>query len=370
MDNNSQAFFALLKAGLWEQSVCLMPYTPLDFDALYKIADDQSVVGLLAAGLEHVSDMKVTKPQAVPFLKKVFSLEGRNAAMNSFLEDLISRMKKEGIETLLVKGQGVAQCYERPQWRGVGDADLFLDDTNYEKAKAFLIPLAKSVEKEDPIRKHLGMTIESWAVELHGTLRGPLLKRINPGIDEVQKDTFEHHRFRVWRNGDTDVFLPAPDNDVIFIFTHILQHYFGSGVGLRQICDWCRFLWTYHHEIDQTLLKTRLSEMHLMTEWQVFSAYAVHYLGAAPEAIPLYSSNKRWAYKARMVNSLIMDYGNFGQGRDLSYYKTRPYLVRKIISFRYRITDAIRNFLIFPKDSFLAFSQTLKRGFLAASKGE
>jgi hypothetical protein len=370
MDKNSRAFFALLKAGLWEQSVCLLPYSPLNFDALYQMADEQSVVGLIAAGLEHVTDMKVTKPQAIPFLKKVFSLEARNTAMNGFIGDLVSRLRGEGIDTLLVKGQGIARCYERPQWRASGDVDLFLNNENYEKAKAFLIPVAESVDKEDPARKHLGMKIESWSVELHGTLRGPLLKRINPMIDEVQKDLFENNRFRVWRNGEKDIYLPSPDSDVIFTFTHILQHYFGAGIGLRQICDWCRLLWTYHDEIDHSLLKKRLTAMQLLTEWQVFCAYAVHYLGAPPDVMPLYNPNRRWIWKAGMVNSLILDYGNFGQGRDLSYYKTRPYLVRKAISFKYRFFDAIRNILIFPKDSLLAFSQTFRRGLLAASKGE
>ena len=55
-------FFVLLRAGLWEQSVQIQSYCPIDFDALYEVADKQSVVGLLAAGLEHVADMKVTKP--------------------------------------------------------------------------------------------------------------------------------------------------------------------------------------------------------------------------------------------------------------------------------------------------------------------
>lgn len=370
MDKNTKAFFALLKAGLWEQSVQLLPYSPIDFDTLYHMADEQSVVGLIAAGLEYVIDLKVTKPQALPFLKKVLLLEGRNAEMNGFIADLVNKMRGTGIETLLVKGQGIARCYKRPQWRGVGDVDLFLDNDNYEKAKSFLIPFANSVDKEDVVRKHLGMTIDSWTVELHGTLRGPLLKRINSMIDEVQTDTFEHKRFRIWNNNGTDIYLPCPDNDVIFIFTHILQHYFGSGVGLRQICDWCRLLWTYHKDINVALLKKRLREMHLMTEWQVFCAYAVYYLGTPPEVMPLFNSGKRWIRKARLANTLILDYGNFGQGRDLSYYKTRPYLVRKMISFKYRISDAVRNFLIFPLDSLLAFTQTLKIGFIAASKGE
>ena len=370
MDRKTTCFFALIQAGLWEQSVRLLPYSTVDFDTIYELAEKQSVVGLIAAGLEHVVDMRVTKQQAIPFMKTVFSLENRNAAMNAFIRELVNKMGEAGIKTLVVKGQGIAQCYERPQWRAIGDVDLFLDNENYEKAKAFLIPKAVSIEKEDKDRKHLGMTIDSWSVELHGTLRGPLLKRINAKIDEVQNDTFEHNRFRVWKNDETDVFLPSPDNDVIFIFTHILQHYFGSGVGLRQICDWCRFLWTYRDVIDQSLLKRRLTEMCLMTEWKVFCAYAIHFLGAPQEAMLLYDTHRRWILKARMVNALILDYGNFGRGRDLSYYKNRPYLVRKAISFRYRVFDAVRNFLIFPLDSLCAFSQTLKRGFLAVSKRE
>ena len=363
-------FFTLLRAGLWEQSAQIQPYCPIDFDALYELADKQSVVGLLAAGLEHVVDMKVTKPQALPFLKKVFSLECRNTAINSFIGEMVNNMRAAGIETLLVKGQGVAQCYERPQWRGAGDIDLFLDDENYEKAKAFLIPLAMKVEEEDVNRKHFGMTLNQWTVELHGTLRGPLLRRINKRIDEVQKDTFDYRRFRIWKNGNTDVFLPAPDEDVIYIFTHILQHYFGTGIGLRQICDWCRLLWTYRKDIDQSLLRRRLSEMRLMTEWQVLCAYATEYLGAPQEAMLLYRPGMRWKRKARLMNNLIMEVGNFGQSRDLSYYQTRPYIVRKAISFKYRFLDALRNLMVFPVDSMLAFSRTLTRGFKAVANRE
>ena len=111
-------------------------------------------------------------------------------------------------------------------------------------------------------------------------------------------------------------------------------------------------------------------EMRLMTEWQVFCAYAIHYLGAPPEIMPLFDSRKRWIRKATMVNNLILDYGNFGRGRDLSYYNTHSFLVRKAISFKYRITDFFRNVLIFPKDSTLAFIQTLKLGIIAVLKRE
>ena len=150
-------FLSLLRSGLWERPVQLPSLENQDLDSVFQLADEQSVVGLVAAGLELVEGRKVTKKQALPFLKKVFALEGRNAEMNLFISDLFARLREKGIHAILVKGQGIAQCYERPQWRAAGDVDLLLDAENYEKAKSFLIPLASHVEKEYKDRLHLGM---------------------------------------------------------------------------------------------------------------------------------------------------------------------------------------------------------------------
>ena len=62
MDNNQKAFIEILRAGLWEKEVWLSPYKDIDFSAIMRLAEEQSVVGLVAAGLEHVVDAKV--PQA------------------------------------------------------------------------------------------------------------------------------------------------------------------------------------------------------------------------------------------------------------------------------------------------------------------
>ena len=130
LKENSEVLFALLRSGLWEQRVRLLPYGKIDFWVIYQLADEQSVVGLLAAGLEYVEDMKVLKADALPFLKKVFSLEQRNHAMNMFIGSIVKKMANAGIFATLVKGQGVAQCYERPLWRSSGDIDFFMRDKN------------------------------------------------------------------------------------------------------------------------------------------------------------------------------------------------------------------------------------------------
>ena len=363
-------FFALLRAGLWEQSVRLSQFSPIDFDALYKLAEEQSVVGLIAAGLEHVEDMTLTKQQIMPFMKRVFALEGRNASMNGFIADLFTKLREAGIQALLVKGQGIAQCYERPMWRSAGDIDLLLDSENYVKAKAFLTPMTSSVDKEDVPRMHLGMTIDSWIIELHGTLHGGLSRYTNEQIDQIQEGMFRSHSFRIWNNGGTDILLPGETRDSIFIFLHILQHFFRYGIGIRQICDWVRLLWTYRNSIDRTLLEQRITQMRLMTEWKSFAAFAVEYLGMPVEAMPLYDPSPRWHRKARRINTYILEVGNFGHNRASSYTHRTTYLSRKTLSFRYRLGDFLRHLAIAPRTSLKVFGRTLVIGMKAVGRGE
>ena len=81
---------------------------------------------------------------------------------------------EERVYTLLLKGQGVAQCYERPLWRATGDVDLFLSEGNYIQAKDLLVPMANYVDDEYSYTT-LRMTINSIDVELHGNLRSAIL---------------------------------------------------------------------------------------------------------------------------------------------------------------------------------------------------
>lgn len=346
-----KAFFVLLQAGLWEKEVRLAVYGDVDYAAVYRLASEQSVVGLLAAGLEHVVDVKIPQELALIIAGEVLQLEQRNKAMNEFIASLVNQLRDKGINTLLVKGQGIAECYERPLWRACGDVDLFMDDENYVKAAQHLSASANEVVESRRDIKHIEMTIGPWSVELHGTLRSQLGKRVDGVIDVVQNDTFEKKHVRIWHNATTDVLLPSADNDVIFVFTHILQHFFNGGIGLRQICDWCRLLWVYRSSIDDVLLKQRISEAGLMSEWRAFSALAVEWLDMPAEASPLYSGAQKWKEKADKIVSYVLKTGNMGHNRDTSYREKFSTMQRKLVTLARISGDGLRQFGIFPKDA-------------------
>ena len=365
LNNNQQAFFALVKAGLWEEAARISRFERVDYSEVLRIAEEQAVVGLVTAGLEHVIDLNVPKENLLQFIGQSLQLEQSNLSTNEYLAWLIERLREEDVYAILVKGQGVAQCYEKPLWRASGDIDLLLSESNYEKAKKVLVPQAVDVESEYKTFKHLGMTMKGgYVVELHGTLHCRLSKRVDRVIDEAQKDVFFGDNVRSWQNGSTTVFLPAPENDVIFVFSHILHHYYIEGIGLRQICDWCRLMWSYRETMNKELLESRIREAGLMSEWKAFATLAVDWLGMPEEAMPLYSSEKKWIKKANRIISFILETGNFGHNRE--YYLSNNKIIEKIQLGWHKMRDFIRHGNVFPIDSVKFFFHFVKDGVVLA----
>ena len=368
--NNTIVFFALIRAGLWEEEVSLLDYEEIDYQELYNLVDEQAVFGLVAAGLEHVVDVKVPKEIVLQFVGRTLQIEEQNKAMNSFIGVLVEKMRKADIYTLMVKGQGVAQCYERPLWRSSGDVDFYLSEDNFKKAKSFFRPLVRSFDPDTESAKHINMHYNPWVVEIHVNQNCSLSGRINRVMDDVHKDLFYAGNVRSARIGGTTVFLPSADNDVLIIFTHFLNHFYKGGLGIRQICDWCRFLWTYKDSIKRDLLQKRLKEAGLMTIWKAFAALAVDCLGMPAEAMPFYEEKKRWQRKAEKIKKFIIEVGNFGHNREAAYNEKQPRLVRKALSFSRRLGDLLHHASIFPWDSFRFLFGITNSGIKAVMHGE
>lgn len=198
-----------------------------------------------------------------------------------------------------------------------GDIDFFLSDSNYEKAKLFLKPLSNDGKPERLYSKEIGFYVNSWLIELHGTLHTGLSTRVDKSIDAVQRDVFYAGNVRSWHNGNTKIYLPAADEDVFLVFTHFVKHFYKEGgVTLRQMCDWCRLLWTYKGSLNHRILESRIRRAGLMSEWMAFGALAVEYLGMPIETMPLYSEDKKWSKKSGKIVTFILKGGKWQRYKD------------------------------------------------------
>jgi hypothetical protein len=355
MSNNREAFLALVRAGLWEKEARLSPYKEIDYSQVLSLAEEQAIVGLVAAGLEHVVDVNAPKTDVLQFVGQSLQIEQRNAAMNKFLASLVKKIVSMGLNPIVIKGQGIAQCYERPLWRSSGDIDLLFSQSQYNKAKNLLLPLSTDAPTENDETLECCFYIQNWAVEVHGSLNCLISRRADKMLGDIQNDVCEKQSYRVWKNGQTEIFLPSIDNDVLIIFTHIIKHFFRGGIGLRQICDWCRLLFSFRDDLDREKLSIRLKDLGLVSEWKVFAAFAVYVLGMPESAMPFFDASKKWKSKVKRILPIIINTGNFGHNRDVSYQQKYPVLLRKVISLCLLTGDSIRNFFIFPLDTVRAW---------------
>lgn len=349
MNNTLRAFLALVRAGLWEEKVLLSRYGEINFLEVHKLAEEQAVVGLVAAGLEYVKDVKVPKEDALVFVGSALQLEQRNIELNRFVIALTGRLQSSNIFSLLVKGQGVAHFYERPLWRAAGDVDLLLDYENYEKAKNELLPLSYDIKIENLKTLHQAFKLFGVDVELHAKMPFAISKRVDKVIETVIDDSLKKGGVNALRINEADVFLPNTDNHIFLVFTHFLHHFYIEGVGLRQICDWCRMLYQEKGNLNITLLKKRLNEAGLMSEWNVFAAIAVEQLGMPEETMPFYK--KGYKRRSKQALACMIKNGNFGHNNDNSYRGRYQNTVANTITLFRRIKDYLIFSTIFPLDS-------------------
>ena len=395
-DHSLEAFFVLVRAGLFPvhgEGVMVHDslFKDVDWNEVYQMAQEQSVQGLVLAGIEQYKNLNVLETSGtservranldvnqmllLQWIGEVQMIEQRNKEMNVFVADLIEKLRKEDIYAILVKGQGVAQCYEKTLWRCSGDVDLFLSESNYERAKLLLQPMASHVDDEGISAKHLGMTIDGIAVELHGTLHGGLSLKVDKELDDVLNDTFHGGNVRSWNNNGVQIFLLGAENDVFYVFTHFLQHFYKEGVGLRQICDWCRLLYTYRDSLNYELLESRIKGAGLMSEWKAFYNLASRYLGMPDFGSGLMVHDSRYDKKADRIMEFILKSGNMGHKRgswlmEHDSWLSRQYVVRKAFSMFRRIGDLINHARIFPLDSLRFFPRIMFNGLRSAIRGE
>ena len=378
-DKTKEAFFSLVRAGLFPVhgegfKVNESLFQDVEWEKIHQLAQEQSVLGLVLAGLEQYKNINVNfdvnQKLLLQWIGEVQLIEQRNKSMNQFIAELVLAMRKTGIYTLLVKGKGIAQCYERPLWRACGDVDFFLSNDNYQKTKDYLVPLASSVETEGVYGKHLGMVVDGWNVELHGSLRCGLSNRVDKELEDVLIDTFNNGNVRSWNDDGVQVFMLGAENDAFYVFNHFLGHFYKGGIGLRQICDWCRLLWKYRDTLDLNKLEARIRKAGLLSEWKAFYNLASRYLGMPALDSRFMFHDSRFDMKADRICSFILEVGNFGHNRDMRFYHNGSYFVQKVKSFGRRCGDMISHFRIFPVGTIRFIPYILFNGLRAAVRGE
>ena len=356
MNKEWQPFLELLRAALWNRQADATLFSGhTDWEAIMLLARKQTVTGLVAeaamklpAGLQPPTVISTKMRSVVTTNIRMHSL------LNHTLAEAVTLFAANNIPTVLFKGQGVALNYPELTLRMCGDIDLYVGATLYDKACTVADTWGEKEEDGMESEKHYHFKHGHMVVELHRIAETLPLPWRNA---RFQKWTYKHLHGEVLRRamiGGTEVSLPPVQFDALYIFNHLWHHFsVGGGIGLRQLCDWVRYLHTFHQEIDHTVLEHDLRAFGLWKPWQTVGYIAVHALGLPVEEFPFYTS--RYAPQAEKVLTMIESGGNFGFHSASRTIRPSGYIAGKMYSFRRMNTHFRQLAVILPQDALAAW---------------
>lgn len=328
-------FFQLLRRGLgFESSKDAEISNDLDWVAVFQLASEQSVVGLVLNGIESLpSELRPPKLLLLQWIGEVQVIEQNNLLMNKELAEFASLCEMAGCEYLVVKGQTVGCLYAKPVLRQAGDIDFLIHGGEEHKdvfSKILHVEIPKTSEYE------VGFDRNDIRYELHTSLRGWARKEHQEVWDAViEKEWKEEHYVEI---EGQKVRTLSPTLNAAYIFIHLFFHFIREGVSLRQMCDWVMVLHHYKNEIDRERLMQILHDLDLVDAYCAFGSILVDKLGLPLREFPVPISNENRKWQGKLLNDIFKG-GNFGmlnhEANNSWKYKYETFCVALRNSFKY-----------------------------------
>lgn len=273
---------------------------------LLDLAIKQSLASVLIIGLEKVlSTPGITKPKAVfEWIGIQQITESQNRLQNERARQLTELFVANGFRSCILKGQGTALYYDKPEYRPCGDIDIWVDGCRdailrFAKEHGYNIPHIDikhsdiDVFEDVPVEVHF---LPSW---MYCPFTNKKLQRIFTEKAERQFSNVEE------KLGFAHTTV---DFDLVNSMVHIYRHIFSEGIGLRQLIDYYYILQKSSLEQRKDSYKSiknlKMGSFAVGIMWILFSCFGLK------EDYLLCPINKK---HGEFLLSEIMTAGNFGR---------------------------------------------------------
>ena len=308
----SNLFLELLQIALSTRDSLSRKPNAEEWDDIFRIAEEQAVVGLLLTGLERLpADLLPPLELKLQWIGEAQMIEARNKQMNAAVVHLCQEMKAAGIRIFVFKGQTLAPLYPNPLLRQSGDVDYYCPPEDWGKALQRLHEKWDVDPYELNTEKDVEFEHEDIAYEMHNRLTLLMNRKHSKYWEEVVMSEIMANPYTVEIDGYPVPTL-SPLHNVLYVFVHIYQHLISDGIGLRQFVDWMQVLSSVSLEPTNVVrLNQHLEGIGMRRAFAGLGAVLTDYLGLSEAMFPFVIHEPA---KALMEN--ILEYGNFGQNKE------------------------------------------------------
>lgn len=209
-----------------------------EWQAAYGMAEKQALTGVLFSAVEKLNnDNKAAMPPMELFYQWIgdaLQIENRNKEVDYAAAKLTRIFNDGGLRSCVLKGQGIAQLYPKPERRQSGDVDLWVEGGR-EKVLKFLKD--KYLGTGQVVIHHVdARIIEGVDTEIHFI---PVYA-CNPFLHHKLQKFFKQNANEQFLNFDNKLGFAHPtlQFNAVYILAHIYMHFLYEGIGMRQIVDY------------------------------------------------------------------------------------------------------------------------------------
>ena len=204
--------------------------------------------------------------------------------IEQFTRKIITLMNSHNIPCYLLKGVSLCACYPVPEYRKLGDVDLYInDETALDQAKSVLeqngfISVDELSDHHLTYKYIFPKTGRTCLLELHFRVIGLYqYAPANQVVDQVFSS--EHLIPESLAIRDFDISVLPPTECVFYQLHHMLKHYLFTGFGIRLLCDFTFYLNTHWKEIDFSKIHQWCQNSRILHFYEIILSSCKRYLG-------------------------------------------------------------------------------------------
>ena len=279
---------------------------------IFDTAEKQSLTGVLLAGLEKLPAAQ-RPPQGLLLdwigIQQMVVSTNKNQDRRS--KELYEWFKEKGVDSCVIKGQGVARLYPQPELRQAGDIDIWVN-ADRDDVVGKMLSEGIDVSVIDYVNCHVAFFAD---VEVEVHFRPSYF--FNPFANRrLQKWIQENKSTQMTSFDDTVGFCyPTIAFNLVFSLIHIYRHVFSEGIGLRQLMDYY-FILNHSNEEERKEAFDTLCSLGLK-RFVANVMYVLRKVFNIDESLCLCKPN---AEEGEFLLSEIMRGGNFGHYDDRNIY--------------------------------------------------
>lgn len=308
MDDIWTLFIELVQVAIGRRTTMSRNPSEGEWFQLFEMAQMQAVAGIVFNALDGLSKkgQKVPSDLLYEWIGLSEQIRFQNQIVNQRCCEITKVFAEAGFRSCILKGQGNALMYPEPLNRTSGDIDIWIDGKR-EDIKRFVkerYPDARDVDM------HIDFPIyDDVEVEAHYKpsfdFRPKFEKRLQQWFLDCAEEQFTHQV----QLAEGAFLTPTLSFNAIHQLSHIMNHFFVEGIGIKQFVD-------YYYVLKHLNVDCKINEVRDSVKWLGLEMFARGVMWVEKEVLGLESERlivEPDEKIGRLILKEVMAGGNFGQ---------------------------------------------------------